>query len=396
MRFRLTVYSEGEGVQLVRMEAQSAAAAADHFAAQGRSVISVRPEGGWLAFGWRRRSAFPLLLISQELLALLRAGVSLVEAFETLLEKEQSGDTRSVLERIVQELRAGKSLSAALEEDPQAFPSLYVATVRASERTGDLVDALGRYVAYRSQIEAAKKKVVAALVYPVLLCAVGALVTLFLLVYVVPRFSKIFEDRASDIPLLTKALLGWGSFLNNHPWILAAAMLCAAALAAAVATQPAFRRVLLRVLRAVPKIGERLRLYQLARLYRTLGMLLKSGTPIAPALGMVRGLVDDSMLPSFDRAATRIREGAPISAAMHEAGLTTPVAVRILRVGEQTGNMAAMMERLAELFDEDNARTVEMFSRVFEPVLMALIGLVIGAIVVLMYLPIFDLAANVQ
>jgi general secretion pathway protein F len=138
------------------------------------------------------------------------------------------------------------------------------------------------------------------------------------------------------------------------------------------------------------------RLYQLARVYRTLGMLLKSGMPVVTALGMVRGLLDESMRPMFDRASARIREGSPISAAMQEAGLTTPVAMRMLRVGEQTGNMGAMMERLAELGDDENSRALDLFSRTFEPVLMALIGLVIGSIVVLMYLPIFELAANIQ
>jgi general secretion pathway protein F len=396
MRYQLTVYGTDGVVRLERLEAQSQEAAVHHFVSQGAAVISVRAEQTWFGGLGSRRSTFPLLLISQELLSLLRAGVGLVEAFETLNEKEQSGDTRLLLDRVLQDLRSGKSLSAALEGYPQSFPPLYVATVRASEKTGDLVDALGRYVAYRTQLEDAKKKIVSALVYPVLLFAVGGMVTLFLLVYVVPRFSKIFEDRATEIPLLTQVLLAWGSFLNNHPWILAALVVGTAAAIVAAVARPAFRALLLRLVRAFPKAGARLRMYQLARLYRTLGMLLKSGTPIAAALGMVRELVDDSMRADFDRAAARIREGTPTSVAMQESGLTTPVAVRILRVGEQTGNMAAMMERLAELFDEENARALEMFSRVFEPVLMALIGLVIGAIVVLMYLPIFELAANVQ
>ena len=396
MRFRLTVFREGIGVNHVYVEAQTESAAIDQAVSSGADVISVQQERDWFGALTRRRSSFPLLLISQELLTLLRAGVSLIEAFETLIEKEQSGEIQGILQRILHDLRTGQALSTALEAHPRTFPALYVATVRASERTGDLVNALGRYVAYRSQLEAARKKLVAALIYPSLLVGVGGMVSLFLLIYVVPRFSKILEDRATDIPTLTKLLIAWGSALNNHPAMLLGGSAGLIVLGVAALTRPATKIVILRSLRSLPKIGERLRVYQLARMYRTLGMLLKSGTPVATALVMVRELIDESMVESFDRAARRIREGVSISAAMHDAQLTTPVAVRILRVGEQTGTMADMMERLAEIYDEDNARTVETLSRVFEPLLMALIGLVIGAIVVLMYLPIFELASNLQ
>jgi general secretion pathway protein F len=396
MRYRLMVFREREGVRLMHVEAQSESAAVHRVTAEGAAVLSVRAERAWLAGGFRRRGAFPLLQLSQEMLALLRAGIGLVEAIETLAEKEQSPDTRATLEGILQDLRAGKSFSAALEGSSQTFPALYVATVRASERTGDLVDALGRYVAYQLQLETARKTVLAALVYPSLLLGVGLVVTMFLLVYVVPRFSKIFEDRASDIPLLTRMLMGWGNLINNHALLFTAGAALAVLAIGVAAARPEVRALAFRALLAVPRIGERVRLYQLARVYRTLGMLLRSGMPAVTALAMVRGLLDESMRPMFDRASTRIREGTPISAAMQEAGLTTPVAMRMLRVGEQTGNMGAMMERLAELGDDENARALDLFSRTFEPVLMALIGLVIGSIVVLMYLPIFELAANIQ
>lgn len=396
MRFRLTVLSERGGVQLLDVEAQSEAAAAQQASAQGASVLSVQPERAWTgAMQWRRK-AFPLLLLCQELLALLRAGISVVEAYETLAEKEQVPETRSILERILDDLRSGKSLSSALEGFADAFPPLLVAAVRASERTGNLEDALARFVTYRLQLETARKKVVTALVYPVLLLGVAGLVTLFLLVYVVPRFSRIFEDRMADIPLLTRLLIGWGSFLNDHPWQAALAALLALAGGAYAVTRPGAKALVFMALRALPKVGAHVRVFQLARLYRTLGMLLKSGLPVVTGLGMVRGLMDPSMRPAFDLATSRIREGTPISVSMTESGLTTPVAARMLRVGERTGNMAQMMERLAEFYDDDNTRALELFSRTFEPLLMALIGLVIGAIVVVMYLPIFDLAANIR
>jgi len=396
MRFELTVFSERDGVRFITLDAPTRDEAMQDAGRQGLTVLSMREPGGWRAIPSLKRSAFPLLQISQELLSLLRAGVNLVEAIETLVEKEQSADTRSVLDRILDELRAGKPLSAALEGFPQAFPALYVASVRASERTGDLTDALSRYVMYRLQVEELRKKIVSALVYPVLLLGVGGLVTMFLLAYVVPRFSRIFEDRGGDLPFLTKVLIQWGSFFDQHTGAVALALLAAIAGASFIASRPGVRAAVLRSLRHLPRVGTRLYLFQLTRMYRTLGMLLHGGMPIVPALGMVRGLMDPALWPQFDAATRRIREGMPISTALIDGGLTTAVAARMLRVGEQTGDMGAMMERIAALYDEDNARALDMFSRTFEPLLMAMIGLIIGSIVVLMYLPIFELAAGIQ
>jgi general secretion pathway protein F len=146
----------------------------------------------------------------------------------------------------------------------------------------------------------------------------------------------------------------------------------------------------------VPAVGERMRLYQLARFYRTLGMLLTAGMPAVVALDMASGLLTPALRDNLRQAAQWVREGRSMSEAMEEHHLTTPVALRMLRVGERTGNMGAMMERIASFYDEEMARWVDWFTRLFEPILMALIGVVIGGIVVLMYMPIFELAGSIQ
>jgi general secretion pathway protein F len=146
----------------------------------------------------------------------------------------------------------------------------------------------------------------------------------------------------------------------------------------------------------VPALGERMRVYQLSRFYRTLGMLLRGGIAIVPAIGMVAGLLETSLRARLDRAAQMVREGLPLSQAMETAGLSTPVALRMLRVGERSGRMGEMMERVAAFHDEEMARWVDWFTRIFEPLLMAFIGVVIGLIVLLLYLPIFELAGTIQ
>jgi general secretion pathway protein F len=161
-------------------------------------------------------------------------------------------------------------------------------------------------------------------------------------------------------------------------------------------TRPGFRQWVTRTLWRIPAVGERIRVYQLARFYRTLGMLLRGGIPIVTALEMVSGLLEPALRLRLAQASDCIREGQPISHAMETYGLTTPVALRLLRVGEHTGGMGEMTERIANFYDEEMARWVDWFTRLFEPLLMAVIGLVIGFIVILMYFPIFELAGSIQ
>lgn len=360
------------------------------------TVLGIRAAIAWPKLSWTRDRHFPLVLFSQELLALLQAGLALVEALETLSEKEQRPEVRQTLTRIIATLYEGQAFSHALQHSPARFPVLFVAIVRASERTGDLPEALARYIAYQSQMDAVKRHVVSASIYPVLLASVGGLVTLFLMVYVVPRFSHIYADIGSDLPLMSRLLMRWGQLLEAD----GAAILTAGGLVlgAAIygASRPASRQWLLRKLWQLPRVGRRLHVYQLARFYRSLGMLLRGGMPVLPSLGMVADLLDASLRSRLGGAADLIREGRPLSAAMEQFGLTTPVALRMLRVGERTGRMGEMMERIAVFHEEETARWVERFTRLFEPLLMAVIGLVVGLIVVLMYFPIFELAGSIQ
>jgi general secretion pathway protein F len=191
-------------------------------------------------------------------------------------------------------------------------------------------------------------------------------------------------------------LLRWGKLLQSNGLSVLVALVVAAAGILYLVTRPATRNWVMQRLWKLPAVGERMRIYQLARFYRTLGMLLTGGTPIGPALKMVSELLQPELRQNLQGAAKKITEGRSISHAMETHGLTTPVSLRMLQVGERTGEMGAMMERIGAFYDEEMARWVEWFTRLFEPLLMAVIGVVIGFIVVLMYLPIFDLAGSLK
>jgi general secretion pathway protein F len=396
MRFELRAITPEGRIESLDFNALDEAAAREQAERRGYTVLAVRRKPDWLGFAYARGERFPVVLFTQELLVLIGAGLPLVEAIETLAEKERRDDFRGALERIAAVLRQGRPLSAALEQFPGVFSPLYVATVRASERTSDLVPALTRYVSYQVQIDALRKRIANASIYPLLLLAVGALVSLFLLLYVVPRFGRLYEDRGADLPFVSQLLLAWGRAVHGHG-VTVMALLAGAVLAMlATLRKPGVRAALADTLWRVPAIGERLKLYQLARFYRTVGMLLKGGMPLVAALELGGELLHPALHARLEAARRAIREGRSVSESMDANGLATPVALRMLVVGESSGNMGEMMDRIALFHDEEISRWVDWFTRLFEPLLMAAIGLVIGVIVILMYLPIFELAGSLQ
>lgn len=382
-----------QGLENLLLDADTEADARLQAQRRGFTVLRVRqPARRWLA----GRSRFPLLLFSQELLALLGAGLGLVEAIETLAEKHGDSVSRSVLKQILERLYEGQTFSTALEAASGVFPAIYVATVRASERTGDLPEALARFVAVQSQLEEVRGKLVSASIYPVLLISVGSLVILFLLGFVVPRFSAIYADMGTEMPFLSRLLLLFGQALAHHGLTLLALLGAGVAGLAWSWRQPRVRRLLAARVWRLPGVGERLRVYQLSRFFRTTGMLLRGGVPVVAAVGMSAGLLSAALRPGLEQALRLLQEGQPISTAMEQSGLTTPVALRMLRVGERSGEMGELMERIAAFYDQEMARWVDWATRVFEPILMLFIGLIIGGVVLLMYMPIFDLAGNLQ
>ena len=396
MRFELKAIGPGGAVEALDFQAPDEITAVRQVEGRGYTVLSVRAKGSF-GLPWRRGGErFPVALFSQELRVLLNAGLPLPEAIDTLAQKEKRTDWRSIIERLVEVLREGQTFSNALEEFPQIFSPLYVATVRSSEKTSDLAPALGRYVAYAAQLEAIKKRVVNASIYPSLLIVVGGIVSLFLLLYVVPRFGRIYEERGSALPLFSRLLLTWGGAVDRHAPVVLSVLGGLILLGVYALRLANVRTAIGDALWRLPALGERLKMYQLARFYRTIGMLLRGGTPLVAALDMGGELLHPMLRERLARASQAIREGRGVSQSMEANGLTTPVALRMLNVGEKSGNMGEMLEQIAAFHDEEMARWVDWFTRLFEPILMAIIGLVIGVIVILMYMPIFELAGNLQ
>jgi len=339
---------------------------------------------------------FPLLLFSQELLALLDAGLNLTEALATLHAKEHQSWVRQVLESVLTALREGRNFSDVLAGMPQHFPEVYVATVRASERTGDLPKALERYIAYQLQFDLIRKKMVSAAIYPAMLLLVGGFVTLFLLGYVVPRFSAVYQNSGREMPLLSTMMLVFGKAIyDNWQIVLAAVAGSLSALAWWIA-QPAGRARLLNMVLSIPWLAVKTDEFRLSRFYRAVSLLLAAGIALPRAMGMVNGLLGPAQQLRLEIAREAVEHGQSLSTALSNVRLATPVADSLIKVGERSGQLAEMLERAARFHDEDFARWVDWASKLLEPMLMTVIGVVIGAVVVLMYLPIFELAGGLQ
>src|SRR5256884_47011 len=394
VEFRIKALDSTRSVISCVLDAVDEADARRQLALKDLKVISLEPIRRLRML--MRPAQLQLAVFSQQLVSLLDAGLSLVESLEALAERESSDGTKRTLDRILARLYEGQTLAAALAEHPATFPELYIASVRASERTGALREALTRYIAYQEQADALRKTLVNACIYPAVLLIAGVLVMAFLMAYVVPRFSAIYEDVGSDLPMASRLLLQWGQLIDAHAGAVAVSALALLGGAFYGFGRPAVRAAIGAWITRIPAVGRQLHIYQLARLYRTTGMLLRGGMPAVSALQMTAGLVRASSRTAFAAATQAVREGQSLAQAMERHGLTTPVAARMLRVGERSGNMGEMMERIAAFCDEELARWVAIMTRLIEPVLMSVIGLVIGVLVLLMCFPVFQLAGSIR
>jgi general secretion pathway protein F len=394
MRFSAKVLNTAGTIDLMELEADSLEEAERRLRSEGIRVVSLRllESGLQLQFNVKK---FPLDVFNQQLHSLLEAGQSIVDAIEILHDNDLTGRDQKVYRNLLQALKQGRQLSAAMEQQSTIFPPLYVAMVRATETTGGVKEAIQRFMQYRIQVAAIRRKLVAASVYPAILVTVGMLVVSFLLLYVVPRFSIAFDDIQNKKQLAGFVYI-WGSWVRNHSeiaWSSFAGLLVALTV---LVLHPASRRVLMTRLIQIPAVGRRMQVFQLARLYRTLGLLLRSGLPLTHSLRLTRDSLPAYLHANLDGAYAQVTEGHPLSRALSQNQLATEVASRLLVAGESSGNLDDMLERVANFHDQEVSGWVDLLGRVLEPALMVGIGLVIGVVVLLLYMPIFELANSVR
>jgi general secretion pathway protein F len=379
------------------MKRPSAASAVNHAPVHNRAKPAIAAKAG-LATSTLREARLDEEQFAHDLTLMLRSGLNLIEALRTVAER-QHGSAAGAMHRLLEALRQGEPLSSALQSSGQ-FSTAMLACVKASELTGDLADSLGRFAQNATRLRQLRSRLVSACVYPALLITVASLVVLFLLMYVVPRFALVLESAARDMSPMSRVLINVGMALSN---VQLPVLLGLLGIAGAIGW------VVLRAMRAgklgsmmlglaarLPGLRGLVRTYGQAQLARTGAMLARSGVPALKALAMCRGLLAPPDQLRLDRALAAATNGAPLAPSLHDAGLVDNLGLRVLRVAEQTGALDIALDRLADVHDAVVERALERLTRVIEPVLMLAIGTVVGGIVVLMYLPIFQLAASIR
>lgn len=345
----------------------------------------------------RRHSGREFLVFNQEFLALLRAGLPIVKIFEILVERSDHPGFASALSRIREEIRAGTAISDGMAKEPRYFPELYVSSLRAGEKSGNLIEIITRYIDYQKKILAVRKKVIAALTYPSFLLAVGVAVMLFLLVFVMPSFTEIYQDSKADLPALTRSLLAVVALFRSH----AIVMLCVLALIALALrilySQKWGKDFYDRAALLLPLVRGITLKHYIIRITRTLGAVLKSGISLVPALQMTAEAMSNQRVRAMIWTATgRVKEGASLSQAFGEMRLMPKMALEMIAVGEATGALEEMLLQVADFHEDELDLYLTRVTTWVEPALLLLMGGVVAIILIAMYLPIFHLAGAIR
>jgi len=338
-----------------------------------------------LRFGRRR----DVLFFTQELSTLLNAGVPLDRALSIVAELSERAEFREVVEDVLRALKGGKSLADALATRPAYFPQIYVNMVRAGEASGSLAAIFARLAEYEKTRDELRGYIVSSLVYPALLTLVGAGSIFVLLYYVVPRFAAAFAASSLKVPAMTQALL------DVSGWVRAWGLWAAAALAAALAAlrvyigTPAGRYWWDGFRLKLPLLGDALRKAQTAQFARAMGTLVANGVPLVQSIQIARGILTNRrMADALELVAQGVKRGEGVSAPLAATGAFPPLLAHLLTIGEETGRLDAMFLRAAEIYEDDTRAAIKRFTSLFEPLIILVMGLAVGALILSMLMAI--------
>ncbi len=367
---------------------------------QGFFVFAVRRKTGRLlramAGGRSTAGIRTLLHFNQELLVLIKAGMPMLQVLDACIERYDAGPLAEALRQVREDVKSGDALSTAMERHGQVFPNLYLASIRAGERTGDLPVTLQRYMVYLRKVEAIRKKIVSALFYPCILIAASLLATALLLFYVIPVVSQVFTDSGAQLPLLTRLLIAAADTLRDN--VLLLTLLGGMGLTGfrLWIASPSGRLLFDRCTISIPYFGQILREYSLAGFSRTLASLLGSGMPIMVALRMASGTINNVFMEQrLHGVLAAVEEGGRLVDAFRRSGIVPPLVLRMLGIGETTGALEEMLNAIADHLEESLDERLHVITAAIEPAIMIGMGLVVGLIIIAMYLPIFQIAGTV-
>ena len=397
MEFRCRLgTTSGEIIEGVYV-AQSEAALRRELEDKGLHVLSLKPRLGGLniSFGKSRKiTRHEFLVFNQELATLLKAGMPLVQSLDILRSRMTNQVLKSVLDDVYEKVRGGTALSDAFGAHGDLFPSVYTASLMAGERSGNLDSVLRRFVAYSKTVDTVRTKTISAMIYPAILVALALVLVSIIVIKVVPTFADFYTSFESELPLSTRLIVAVSDFVRAQLWLI---LLVIAGTLIAFATwvkQPGRGAEFDRILLKLPFVGASIHKFSTSQMARTLATLLGGGIPLVNSLEIAaRSTGNRHMGKELEVVALRVREGQSFAGTLLERQTVPDVAIKMIEVGESTGALTEMLNSLADFYDEEIDTEVGRFVTVIEPAMLVVMGIVIAAIVLALYLPLFQLTS---
>jgi type IV pilus assembly protein PilC len=378
----------------------SVAEVRDRFAQQGLLVTSIKPRSllGKTGTGRQRKLKLQQFVVfNQQFLTLIHAGLPILQGLDLLSKRQKNRYLRSILENVRQRVRTGELLSEAFRHAaPGAVSKVYTTTLLAGEKSGNLEEVLGRFIAFQRVALAFRKKLSASLVYPALLITMVTVMFTFLLSYVVPQFQTLYSQLGNaSLPAITLFVLGIGEVMKHWFWLIFGGLALTVFLLWRWSKTEGGSIAIDRFRFALPIAGEIWLKYQVAIFSRTLSTLLSGGLPLVQALDTAGSAIESKVLSNAVlQSVQKVREGRPLSQSLEETSTFPELAVEMIEVGESTGALPAMLTSVAEFLEEDVQTALSAALSLIEPVILIVMGVVVATVLIALYLPIFSLGAQ--
>jgi len=372
----------------------------ERFVQQGYLVYWVKPRGlfsgGNLQLGGRKVKQSQFLVFNQQFLTLIKAGLPILNSLDLLIKRQRDGNLRALLQNVRERVKSGELLSDSFAAQG-VFPRIYTTTLMAGEKSGNMEEVLGRYIAFQRLALTFKKKLAVSLVYPALLITMVLVMLVFLVTYVVPQFAKLFENLNAKLPAITVFMLAVGASAQKYaPYLGIALIVLGVSLWRWKNTDRGAERIDSAILK-LPVLGDIWLKYQVANFSRMLSTLLAGGLPLVPSLETAGASMSSRrILNGIAESAARVREGQTLSGSLEQQKMFPELSVEMIEVGESTGALPAMLNSVAEFYEEDVQTALGAAMALIEPVILIVMAVFVGGVLISLYMPIFSLGSNIH
>jgi type IV pilus assembly protein PilC len=396
--------SGGEILQRVFV-AESERALRDHMEQQGYYIFTIQRKleaKGLLKslFRFKRKKVTDkqFIVFNQEFAALVHSGLPMLRCLELLTGRVDNPDFGAILEDVRRQVQGGTLLSDAFASHPDVFPRIYTASILAGEKSGELEQVIRRYLSYAKIINTIRTKVISSMIYPLLLLCLSLSVIGILVGYVIPKFSDFYQGFAGQLPLITEILVAVALFIrSNFIWILPALILAVVILRLSIKTSHKAEEAVDKLKLRLPLFGKIWTKFSISQLTRTLHTLLAGGITLVNAIDVAAAAVGSRLIAQrLSQVSQNVKEGDPLWASLQKTGFMTPMAIEMVKVGEETGSLEEMLKNISDFYDEEIDTSITNLLSIVEPVMLIAMGIVIAAILLAMYYPLFTLITTVR